>query len=179
MKRLLMAAIFLCSCGAYPVAKTTPQPYSQQNFTIKVSWDKAWDKLLQYIFINQYSIRSQFKGESNASVRLELKNAGVTYIDPKTKNPKDTSALALSQIRYRPGNRNEVYPVAGNFECVINLNKTSDNLIYVSVMMDKTCVLTQFWENYYLEKRHRWPGVEIESSGRLEKTIQQHLESTY
>lgn len=172
---LLVTCISLFACAAVPVSKSIPANNVESNFTTNKPMDKAWDALLQFTFNNKYIIKSQFKGESNASMRVEILNAPISYFDKKTKKVADSNAIAITNVRKRINNNVYVYPVAGTIECVLSLNKQSDGQVYVSVLLDKTGTLTQFIENYFLNKKKQIPNVEIHTTGIIEDKLRAYL----
>jgi hypothetical protein len=130
---------------------------------------------MQFFFEEKYNLKSQFKTGNNGMIRLDFRSGKLSYIDPKTKLIKDTTAFALAEVKRRPGNRNYIYPNAGNFECLITVTKSSDNSSKIEIALDSICVMTEYIENFYLEKRRKTENIETTSTGWLERKIQSYL----
>ncbi len=177
MKYLIFfSSIILYSCAAVPITKyATSQVNENSNFTVKADLNSCWDELNQLIFLEKYNIRSQYKSDASGSLRIEMVHVNISYIDEKTNKIADTSAILLGDVRKRINNGFMVYPKAANVECVISLNKTGEDLINVIVSFDRTCTLTEYIENFYLEKRKKFPNVEIKSTGKFEERLRQIL----
>ena len=130
---------------------------------------------MQLFFDEKYNLRNKIKDQSNGSLKLDLRNAKLSFRDKKTNQIKDSSAFALAEVKRRSGNRNYIYPNAGNLECTITLKKIDSNKTELIVIFEPTCVMTEFVEDYYVERRRKTPNVEIQSTGVFEKKIQNLL----
>lgn len=171
MKRLLFAALLLSSCAAVPVKSKVIPPEAKSYFDVNTKMESSFQILEKFIFGKNYVVKSQLKGDQRSAIRVTMIDAPVSYIDKKSKIIKDTSAIAITEVRQRINNWDYVYPVAGTFDCLFELNMQSNGLVQVSIMIDKTCTITQYLENYYLEKRRKVPGIEIKSTGYLESSL--------
>ena len=147
-------------------------PDDSSRFIVNSSFDNAWNKISLMLFNEKYDILNQLKIENKGSLRLSLKNVRLSYLDKETNRIKDSSAIAIGEVKRRQGNQNYIYPYAGNFDILISLNQISENKTEISVSFDSTCMMTQFVEDFYLEKRKQKKKIEIQSSGTLERKIQ-------
>jgi len=150
----------------------------EKNTTIFIfdkAYDACWENLMQFFFEHKFNPNNQFKTEKNGLVRLELKRGKLSYIDPQTKVINDTTALAIADVKRRKGNFNYVYPKAGNFECMITVIKLSENSSKIEIAMDSVCVMTEYLENHYLERRRKTKNIKITSTGWLERQIQSFI----
>lgn len=172
---LIFSCVIFYACAAVPIKTKAPAANVESNFITTKGMDKTWDGILQFIFRNKYNIKSQFKDQTSSSIRVEIVNAPISYFDDKKKAVADSTAIALTDIRKRINNNTYVLAVAGTMECVFLLNKLSDGTVFVSVNMDKTCKITEFFENNVLEKRRIIPNVEIHSTGRIEEKLRLFL----
>jgi len=176
MKKLIL--IFSCFCFlSFSISKhannSNPFQEDYSHFTVNTSLDSAWNKLQFFLFNEKYGIQSQLKIEGNASMRLDLKNAKLSYRDKKSNLIHDTTALALAAVKKRSGNLDYVYPNAGNFQCLITLTKVTNDKTQIIISFDPTCMMTEYIENAYIERRRRTPNVEIQSTGFFEKKVKQ------
>ncbi len=152
---------------------------SQNNpgqFIVNKPLDSAWNKLQYFLFLENLIISNQFKIEGNASARIDLKNGKITYRDKKTNLLNDSTAYTIADVKQRSGNFNYIYPKAGNFQCLITLTKISNDQTGFLIKFDETCLLTEYVENAYVERRRRKPNFPIESTGFLERKLKAFIE---
>ena len=174
-KTSLFLLIFIFSSTLLTYAQEKGQQNLTSNFIINKSFDTCWNRLMQFFFDEDYDLKGQFRTDKGGKIRIDFRNGKLSYIDPKTKLVKDTLAIALAEVKKRSGNFNYIYPNAGNFECLISVYKTSQKSTQVTIKIDSLCVMTEYYENFYLEKRRKTEDVEITSTGWFERNIKLYL----
>lgn len=173
----IIVSAFLFSCAPKPTATTVSNWERPENikFTVKKGIDNVFGNVMQFAFMRRGVIKNQFKYETSATVIIEIENACVSYLDRKTKKLVDTSALLVVALERRVSNNIYVYPKEGTLQVVVLLNKNQEGNTDIIITMAKTCILTAWMENHYLERRRKLKNVPAKTTSKLENEFKDFI----